>query len=299
MFILFSFDVGQAFAKGLTFEELSKLTGIERRAVQFDVPKADLECLKQLTGFVNFNPHTESLTMLTPIYGLKGAPRVWRKKLHQGLDGWQQCQQWHVEPELYCVHQSKSKRSRDPIGRAQAHNIEQQEVAEPRSVIPSTFASGNLLCLLSAHVDDIKGTAPKEVSDSPLRHLNESAGQCKVDCSSFLHIGIQHEHSPGVVFTRQYVYVDSIQPIRSELHQGKDDEALCDGPCRGAYRSVLGVVAWTALTRAELAVYVQALQRRAHAPRVADCKRFNMVIRYMKKHKCGLKSVRFKHKLSW
>ena len=71
----------------------------------------------------------------------------------------------------------------------------------------------------------------------------------------------------------------------------------CDVACHEAYRSVLGAVAWAVLTRAELAVYVQALQRRAHAPRVADCKRLNLVIRYMKKYKCGLKLVCLKHHL--
>lgn len=239
-FILFSFDVSQAFAKGLAFEEFSRLTGFECRAIQFDVPKADLECLKQLKGFEHFNAHTETLTMLKPIHGLKGAPRARRKKLHQVLKGWQQCQQLHAKLELYCVRKSQSKRSQDPIGRAQAHNLEQQEVAEPRSIAPSTFASGNLQCLLSAHAGVIKGTTPKDVADSLLRHLNESAGQCEADCNSFLHTDIQHKHSPGEVFTHQYVYVDSIQPIKSDLCQGKDDEALCDGPCHEAYRSILG-----------------------------------------------------------
>ena len=44
-------------------------------------------------------------------------------------------------------------------------------------------------------------------------------------------------------------------------------------------------------------VYVQALQRRAHARRIIDCKRLNVVIRYMKRHKCGLKSIILQHPL--
>ena len=55
-FILFSFDVSQAFAKGLTFEEFNRLTGTECRAVQFDVPKVVLDCLKQIMGVEHFNP---------------------------------------------------------------------------------------------------------------------------------------------------------------------------------------------------------------------------------------------------
>ena len=49
------------------------------------------------------------------------------------------------------------------------------------------------------------------------------------------------------------------------------------------------------LTRVELAVYVQVLQRRVHAPGVPDCKRLSLVIRYMEKHNCGFKSVCLKH----
>ena len=42
---------------------------------------------------------------------------------------------------------------------------------------------------------------------------------------------------------------------------------------------------------AGLAVYAQTFQRRAHASRTEDCKRFNSVIRYLKRHKCALKSI--------
>ena len=268
-FILFSFDVGQAFAKGMTFEKLSKLTGTGCRAVRFGVPKQDLICLKQIKGFDNFNLLTETLTMLKPIYGFTDAPRAWRTQLHQVGEQWQHCQQLRAEPELYCAHECQQKRSRGPVGRAQVHNLEQHEVADTtRPIIPGEFTPANLQCLLSVRVGDVKGTAPKHVAESLLSHLNASVGQCKADCNSFLHICIQHEHSSGSVFTHQYVYVDSIQPIKSQLHSGKGAESVVDGPCHEACRSVFGAVFWTVLTRAGLAVYVHALQRRAHAPRV-------------------------------
>jgi len=41
-FVLFSFDVGSAFAKGMTFEELSRLTGEPLRAVEFDLASEDV-----------------------------------------------------------------------------------------------------------------------------------------------------------------------------------------------------------------------------------------------------------------
>ena len=101
------------------------------------------------------------------------------------------------------------------------------------------------------------------------------------------------------MLTHQHAYVDSTSPTKAELYSGKDGEALCDGLCHDVYISILGAVAWIVLTRAELAVYVQALQRRAHAPRVIDCKMLNLVIRHMKKHQCGLKSVCLRHPLKF
>ena len=64
------------------------------------------------------------------------------------------------------------------------------------------------------------------------------------------------------------------------------EEAECDARLHEACRSVLGVVAWTVLTRAELAVYVQAFQRRAQAPRINDCTGLIIVSRYMMRRKC-------------
>ena len=100
--VLLGFNVSQAFAKGMTFAEFSALTGTELREVQFDVPKADLVCLRQIRGFEDFNPGVETLIMLKHIYGLDGAPRAWRKKVHQALIQWMPCRQLHSEPELYC-----------------------------------------------------------------------------------------------------------------------------------------------------------------------------------------------------
>lgn len=51
------------------------------------------------------------------------------------------------------------------------------------------------------------------------------------------------------------------------------------------------------LFRAEFVVYVQALQRRAHAFRIKDCRGFDFAIRYLKRHECGFKSITLNHQL--
>ena len=60
-FILFSFDVSQAFAKGMTFEELSALSGQDIRKVEFDVPKVDIDWFQQLLDFKDYDPVKETL----------------------------------------------------------------------------------------------------------------------------------------------------------------------------------------------------------------------------------------------
>ena len=50
-FILFSFDVSQAFANGVVFEEFSALIGQPIRKVEFDAPRSDTDCLRHLHGF--------------------------------------------------------------------------------------------------------------------------------------------------------------------------------------------------------------------------------------------------------
>ena len=82
-FILFSLDGSQAFAKGMAFGEFSAFSGQDVGNVELDVPKADLECLRQLLDFQDVDPAKEALTMLKPIYGLTDVPSALRENLHQ------------------------------------------------------------------------------------------------------------------------------------------------------------------------------------------------------------------------
>ena len=42
------------------------------------------------------------------------------------------------------------------------------------------------------------------------------------------------------------------------------------------------------MTRADTAIYVQALQRRGHKPRAVDLRRLNLVVKYLKRHRVSL-----------
>ena len=232
-FILFSFDVGQASADGLTFEEFSALTGTALRQVDFDVPRPGLECLRQLPGFSDFGSSGEALAMLKPMYGLEGAPRAWRKQLHQGLIQWVACRQSYTEPELYCVRKIDEVEEEDLYERANAHNEEQQESGTTRLTEAHQYIPGNLHCLFSVRVDDIQGTARSSTADSLLAHLNDKVGRCKAGCDSSMHAGIQREYTSGFVFTHQCAYIGNNTLIGSRLLIWKYQEPNAMLHCTG------------------------------------------------------------------
>ena len=75
--VLWSLYVTQAFLKGLTFEEVSKMTGQPLRSVQLTLPKGAAALLQRIPGYESFDPVLHVLDMLRPGFGLKDAPRLW------------------------------------------------------------------------------------------------------------------------------------------------------------------------------------------------------------------------------
>ena len=76
-----------------------------------------------------------------------------------------------------------------------------------------------------------------------------------------------------------------------------DDKEVTGTPLHDAYRSCLDTIVWAVLSRPDVAVYAQVFQRRGSAPRVIDVERCNLVIRYLRRFKCGIKAVRLIHPL--
>ena len=72
---LWSLDVSHAFLKGLTFEQVSKMTGTPLRSVQLVLPKDAAALLQKIPGYEHFDPTQHVLDMIRPGFGLKDAPR--------------------------------------------------------------------------------------------------------------------------------------------------------------------------------------------------------------------------------
>ena len=130
--------------------------------------------------------------MMKPIYGLTGVPRAWRTELHQVLAQRMSCRQLHSEPELYCVRKGHHIDKTDAISSANGHDREQQEASDIRTFKDQVCKFGNLGCLLSVRVGDVKGTARRQVGEFLFARFNRLVGQCEAGCGGFLHAGIQH-----------------------------------------------------------------------------------------------------------
>ena len=138
---MFSFDVSSAFLQGLTFDEQDNSTANagdsaskERRVVHLEIPKDSLNLIKQLEGFSHFNPLQHVLQMIKGGFGLKDAPRMWRKRLHQLLTQYGM-KALQSDDSVYCL-----------------------------------WNSGRLVLILSCHVDDLKGGGTQEATKGLFDH---------------------------------------------------------------------------------------------------------------------------------
>ena len=288
-FELFSFDVSQAFAKGLTFEDLSQLTGTEVRKVQFRLAPEDIPILRKIPGYEDFDPETEVLEMIKPIYGLKDAPRAWRKRLHQVLVEFG-CVSLLAEPEIYVKHEDEPRK--------QEHlSIKERREKEQSAREGSDYQYGEqwlqnrkqkLELILSTHVDDLKGGARKAIAEKLLKFLNDKFGACKAEWNRFTHTGVEHERSEEGIYCHQKKYAaEKLKAITLEKN-ATDDKGPVTEELHTKYSEQLGKVAWMVLTRADDAIYIQSLQRRNHNPRYSDIKRLNAVIRHMQRKPLGI-----------
>ena len=105
--------------------------------------------------FKDFDPATETLSMVKPIYGLKDAPRAWQQKLNSILLSFGM-KQLLADEQVFVLFETLVKKPK-------------------------------LLCILSTHVDDLKGGAKKAVAMALLAHIEKAAGKLKQEWTVFTH----------------------------------------------------------------------------------------------------------------
>jgi hypothetical protein len=256
-------DVSKAFLQGVTYEELSKLTGDPVREVNFYLPYGSVPMLRKVKGFESFDQNTEVLHCDKPGTGLADAPRAFSIKL-TGVTSKLGIKPTSVDDQLCVLHKD-----------------------------------GKLVGIFAKHVDDLKIIGERNFVEWLVKKLEEVFGPLKQTWNTFTNCGVRHVRDPITksITCDQYAYIEALKvPVHSDLAGGPDNDL---GPqCLTLYQSSLGAVAFCSLTRIDAAVFIVALQRVAHKPQVIHFKRLCALIRYLKRSPQALVYKAFKGRTS-
>jgi len=182
------------------------------------------------------------------VYGLKDAPRAWRRRLH------------------------------DALTTLEATNLKTD------ACIYVWRRAGKLICICSAHVDDLKLGGEQKFIEYLLGELTKLFGKLKIVHNSFEHCGIKHElQEDGSYLLHQNHFAARMPSVDLTDVNTSVPTTLLNESQSARFLSGLGSLAWLVQTRLDVAVYIQALQRNAKRPTVAHIMRLNAVIRWCKR----------------
>ena len=252
---LVAVDVAKAFLQGMTYQEMSKLTGEAEHEVHFDLPAREAEYLKQVPGFEGFDPRKETLKCLKHGTGCRDAPRAFALKLAQ----FTRSEKIGLQPSLY------------------------------DSELEYKHVGGRLVLILVKHVDDLKiAGEPREV-DALVAHLESGFGKLAYQENNFTVCGLTHvRRSDGSIEMNQDAYLAAMRPIQHPELTGRASNEPCTPTVHGLFQSLLGAVAYSLLSQAWAAVFVVALQRHAAAPTNLHVRRLNLLLAALQKQKAKL-----------
>ena len=247
---LFAADVSQAFLRGMTFDEAAKLDGEVKRKVQFTVPPGSVPILQSIEGFETFDPFGEVLDMLRCGFGLKDAPRLWKKVLDRVL-------RRHGCAALKADGQVWTK-----------------------------MVDKKLVLIFSSHVDDMKGGGTDSERASFLEALKKEFGDLKVQLDAFECIGVWHHQDPVTkeIYTHQQHCVPQILKIDESRFAFAADETDATEAGQSAYMSIVGALAWLLVTIPAIGIFVAYLQRHGKKPAVHHLKKANRLLRWLRKN---------------
>ena len=248
-------DVGCAFLRGLTFEELSELQGTPSRVVCMELPADSVALLRTIPGFETFRLALEVLELDKPGFGLKDAPHAWGVRFDKHMCEKQGLKSTHADGKLYLGHE---RLGMQPV----------------------------LNAAVASHVDDLKMTAPKERLVKMLALLTADFGELKVKWHTFECCGeqVDQDKTTYAVKTHQNHYVAALKPIPLNHIPRADDDKDATEDMHGPYMSLLGAIGWTVIGRADHCIYVAALQRHAKKPKNKHLRALNTVLAYLKAH---------------
>lgn len=250
---LYVADVSTAFLRGMSFQELSKLTGSEVRDVAFSPPKGSEKYFTEVKGYHDLDFSTEVLQLLKAVYGLRDAPRAWRLRLDielRKLGG----VPLPTDNSLYCFYSEKKE----------------------------------LEALVSTHVDDLKGCGTNARTKLILDGLTVAFGKLKIEYDSFIHCGLKHEKVQGGYQLHQNHYAEQLRCIDTSSLDLSMPNKLLSEEFQTSFQSLLGGLGWLIQTRLDIAIYVCALQRAASKATTGHVLKLNKITKWVRRKKFSL-----------
>ena len=144
-----------------------------------------------------------------------------------------------------------------------------------------------LVCILTKEVDDLKIAGERTEVFTVLRKIQEVFGELKTLWNDFTNCGVRHRQDKATkeITLDQAEYLTKVKTIyHPMLAKGLTTNADASTELHQLYMSRLGAVAYMALTRPDAVVYISALQRFNHAPKVIHVKRLNALTRWLQRH---------------
>ena len=141
-----------------------------------------------------------------------------------------------------------------------------------------------LVVITTKHLDDIKLAGVKEEVIAGLQQIEKVFGKLNIEWNEFTNCGVrnrQHKTTREITLD-QNEYAASLRTIAHADLSGKKSEDEVSPELRSLYRSLLGAVAFLLLTRIDVAVFVSALQRRGHAPKIMHVKRLHVLRKWIR-----------------
>eukprot|EP00435_Cladocopium_sp_Y103_P042058 s696_g11.t1 len=228
-----SLDINKAFLQGMTYADLSRVTGQDERVVHFTLPTGSAQILRMLPGYESYDERYHVLRCLKPGTGCKDAPRAFSLKL--------------------------ASVTRNPkIG------------LKPLSADPECevkHVNGKLVLILGKHVDDLKIAGEESEVQLLLQALETTFGRSDRHDNNFTCVGIRHARDKsGTIVLDQNEYIAALKTLHHPDITGKPSDELCSEAVKKLFWSLLGAVAYTLLTQHWIAIYIIALQRQTHKP---------------------------------
>ena len=228
-------DVRRAFLKAVSYKELAAATGEQERNVNFELSADIIPILRKLPGYADFDPRTEVLHCTRPGTGTKDAPRAFSIQLARCTNDKFGCRPTTCDPELIVKHEEKELRM-----------------------------------VATKHVDDIRATAEMQMLKSFIACLEEyfGKGELEITFNNFSNCGLRYTRlNDGSYTADQEEYLKGLKPISTSELTGAASDAPASPMLSSLFLSLLMALAFTLMTRGDLAIFIIALQRHAQSRR--------------------------------